>query len=181
MKPVIVHPEGVPEDAYLIDLHSVMLHDHPKAAEKGMLGQIALKAIAIKHLRAGQLERIDGRIYPCPTQLKAWAAMPTKPPMWRGIFPDAASALLSMPLLDFEMNAKRQVKLAIASAHWDEWRFLTAWGWSEWQALHRQGDKWTLERRWEALRVIGYPHGAAAFRRMCSDLKLSVTKSSPNP
>lgn len=180
MNPVIVHPKGVPGDAYLIDLDSVIQSTDPRSTAPGNRCQIALRAIAIRHLRAGSLERIDGRVYPCPTQLRSWEDMPTNSPMSRGIFPDAAEALLSMPLLGAEIDfMKSHVELATAPAGWDQWRFMIAWGWSEWQALHRQGDRWTLKRRWEAMKAVGYPYKEDAFRGVCADLKLSVTKSVP--
>jgi hypothetical protein len=181
MKPVIVHPQNVPERACLIDLDSVISSTDPRSTAKGKRCHIALRAIDIRHLRAGSLEEIDGRIFPCPTQHVAWERMVVNNPMSRGIFPDAADALLSMPLLRPDLDiVKSHAKLGNAPVGWDQWRFLVAWGWSEWQTLHIHGEKWTLERRWEALRLVGYPHTQAAFRKMCAELGLSVTKSRPN-
>jgi hypothetical protein len=178
MNPAIVHPKGKPACSFLIDLQCTM-HANEKGAKRS--SHLALRAIDIRHLRAGEVEMIDGKIYPRPCQLVAAHEFEMKDPMWRGIFPDAAAALLSVPMLGIDLDIPRNsLNLAVPSSGWDQWPFLAAWGWSEWQTQHRQGERWTFRRRWEALRMLGYPHSEGAFRKMCAGLKLSVTGSAPN-
>ena len=93
MSPAIVYPDGNPGEAVLVDLHSVVNGTHD-----GKPTQFALKAIMIKHLRAGEILEIDGAIYPKPCQLGAFEKWKVADPMSRGIYPAAAAALLKMPL-----------------------------------------------------------------------------------
>lgn len=145
-----------------------------------MVAPIALKAVAVKHLRAGELATIGTQIYPRPCQAVATSIWVVNNPMTRGIYPDAAVALLEMNHgLNMTVTPRTNFKLAEESPGFKEWHFLIAWCWSLWQAKHRSGDKWSLERRWEAMTAAGYPDSFGAFRTVCSRLKLSVSKSRP--
>lgn len=182
MKPMVAHPSGNPGDAFLVDLHATAFTPRIQGSEikPGKVAQVALVAVAIKHLRAGQLHVIDGRQYPRPCQVVATDEWTTNAPMARGIYPDAARALLSIDHgFKTSVAPGAEFKAGTPAAGFNQWDFLTAWGWSRWQASHLAGDKWTLERRWEALRAIGFPGTAGAFRQICSRLGLSVTRSRP--
>jgi hypothetical protein len=179
MKPAIVHPHGNKAEAFLIDLHAVA-NVEPCAEANGNASQLALKAVALKDLQAGQFKMFGDEIYPRPVQLAAWKEMTIQTPMFRGIFPDAAAALLAMPHgLKMEIAPGGDFTAGKPAAGWNQWHFVIAWSWSDWQSRHRGIEKWPLERRWEALKVIGYPDSFSAFRVACSRLKLSVTKSQP--
>lgn len=178
MNPQIVHPEGNPNESWLIDLHSVVT----TPTETGELGKVALRAIDIINLRAGQFDVIDGRRYPSPCQLFAWERMTSHDPLWRGIFPDAAVALLTMPHgMKTSVEPGKPLALGPTATGLNEWSFRIAWCWSRWQDLYRKsGNKdWQLETRWQSMKELGYPDTFAAFRQICSRLKLSVTKSAP--
>jgi hypothetical protein len=173
----IVHPEGNESQAYLIDAHSVVLAPF----KKGKLSQVAMKAIDIRGLRAGEIQEIDGKIYPRPCQLVAQSEFTVRDILWRGIYPDAAAALLSQPHgMKTEVSPGKALKLASPAAGYDQWKFLIAWGWSLWQQKQRAGEDWPMERRWEEMRNIGYPGELKAFRQLCRRLKLYATKSAPN-
>ena len=177
MNPQIVHPEGNPGESYLIDMHSVVTGTMPN----GKRSQIALHAVAIKHLRAGEIVVIDGCVYPRPCQLAAWDEMTVRDPLWRGIYPDAAAAILSMSHgMKTSVEPGKDFKAAEHTAGWNQWAFLIAWGWSLWQDKHRKGEAWPMERRWREMQAVGFTGGFPAFRQICSRLKLSVTKSRPN-
>jgi hypothetical protein len=50
---------------------------------------------------------------------------------------------------------------------WNEWKFLTAWLWSDWKTREISTQKRiTQNQRWEEMRAIGYPHGFKAFEAM---------------
>lgn len=185
MKPAIFHPPGKPGEAVLIDLHSVVytrdVQGH--ALPPGKAASIALRGVAMKHLRAGEFAPIDGEIYPMPCQVAALTGWQEKQLLWRGIYPDAARALLSMPLgFECRVSPGEDFRMGKDSAGFNKWNFATAWGWSLWQELHRQSGNrdWPLERRWQELKAIGFTGGFPAFRQICSRLKLSVTESGPN-
>lgn len=183
MRPAIVHPPGNECEAYLIDLHSTVFspsvqgHDLPP----GKLAQIALKAVAIKHLKAGEIATMDGHVYPRPCQLVAMAEFVVRDPLWRGIYPDAARAILGIDHgVETAVSPGGKFKAGINAAGWNQWPFLIAWGWSLWQSKQRAGEDWPLDRRWEEMKAVGYTGGFAAFRQACSRMKLSVTRSGPN-
>jgi len=179
VRPIIVHPDGNPDQSFLVDRASVV-----GVANNGYnnkLSAVALHAIDIVNLRAGQFAGIDGYTYPRRCQLVAYGEMTVRDPLWRGIFPDAAAALLTMPLgFKTEVSPGRVLKYCRHAAGFKKWPFFIAWGWSYWQDLLRKGEDWPLERRWRAMIILGYPDSFAAFRQICSRLKLSVTKSGPN-
>lgn len=183
MKPALVHPPGKPELACLIDLHATAYAEHVEGATlpPGKLAHVALKAVAIRHLRPGEFANLDGTEYPCPAQVAATSAWTAKSPMHRGIFPDAAAALLAMNHgLGNSIAPGEPFQLANETAGFHRWSFALAWAWSAWQAKHRQGDLWPLKRRWENFRdILDYPDSEGAFRQLCSRLGLSVTKSRP--
>jgi hypothetical protein len=177
MNPVIVHPQGNPSRAYLIDKHAVVTGTMPN----GKQGRICLCAIDIRHLRAGEMAAIDGHIYPRPCQLAAWEGFTEHGPLWRGIYPDACRALLTLSHgMKTEVTPGRDFVAGRDAAGWNQWHFLTAWGWSLWQQLQREGGEWPLERRWQELTAKGYPATFGAFRQVCSRLNLLVTESRPN-
>jgi hypothetical protein len=182
MKPVIVHPQGDPGNACLIDLHASVYTKSVQGINlpPGKVAQASLKAVAIKHLRAGEIATLGGITYPSPCHVVATSVWAINNPMSRGIYPDAAEALLTMnhglkaavaPMGDFTM--------AEDAAGFNQWHFLIAWGWSLWQAKHLADGKWPLERRWREMKAVGYPGKEGAFRQVCSRLKLSVTDSRP--
>ncbi|MGJ8642180.1 MAG: hypothetical protein ACSHX9_02130 [Luteolibacter sp.] len=185
MNPKLIHPTGNEANCYLVDFHSVAksrkYHGRSKLKIKeGEVATVFLKAIDIRNLRAGEMNSDEGKIYPRPCQLIATDKWKINSPMWRGIYPDAAEALLDMSHgMDTSVSPGKNFELCKDAAGWNEWHFLTAWGWSLWQAKHRSGDKWPLARRWEAMKGAGYPDTEGAFRQICSRLKLSVTKSRP--
>jgi hypothetical protein len=182
MKPAIVHPRNNKAEAFLIDLHAIVKVE-PCAEANGNASQLALKAVALKNLHAGEIKMFGDEIHPRPIQLAGWQKMTKQTPMFRGIFPDAAAALLAMPHgYKTEVAPGGDFTVARPAAGWNQWHFVIAWSWSAWQGPHRlaNGEKWPLERRWEALKAIGYPDGFSAFRMACSRLGLSVTKSRPN-
>jgi hypothetical protein len=184
MIPAIVHPQGKPGEAFLIDLHATAFVKRPQGVKlpPGMIAGFALKAVRIKHLRAGEMANIEGTSYPAPCQVIATSAWVVNDPMSRGIYPDAAIALLTInhgienavaPLGDFKMGKE--------APGFNKWHFAIAWAWSAWQTKHRQGDKWTLERRWlEMKNALQYPDSFSSFKVICSRLNLSVTKSRPS-
>lgn len=178
MYPAIVHPPGQPENAYLVDLHSVANAEGPA----GKPAQLALHAVNIGSLRAGEIT-IDpdtGHVRPAPCILASWEAFEVKDPLWRGIYPDAAEAMLRMPLgLKTDIAPGKDFKMDRPAKGFDKWKFLTAWAWSLWQAKERAGESWPLERRWQEMKIIGYAGGFGTFRQLCSRLGLSVTKSGP--
>jgi hypothetical protein len=177
MNPQIVHHIGKPEQAYLVDLHSVV----GAPAPNDKIGQVALIAIDIAYLHAGQICKIENHTYPKPCQLFAWKEMTVRNPLWRGIYPDAASAILTIPHgMETSVRPGKPLELGREAAGWNVWQFYIAWTWSNWQEMHRRGDKWTLERRWKCMQHFGYKGGFASFRQICSRMKLSVTKSAPN-
>jgi hypothetical protein len=179
MKPVIVHPRGNKAEVFLIDLHAVA-NVEACAEMNGNASQLALKAISLKNLQAGEFRMFGDQIFPRPVQLAAWQKMTIQNPLSRGILPDAAAALLAMPHgMKIEVSPGGSFAPCKNAAGWNQWHFVIAWSWSNWQSRHRRGEKWSLERRWESLKVIGYPDGLSAFKMACSRLKLSVTKSRP--
>lgn len=178
MNPAIVYPDGNPGEAVLVDLHSIVNGTHD-----GKPTQFALKAIIIKHLRAGEILETGGAIYPKPCQLGSFAKWRVADPRSRGIYPDASAALLKMPLgYKTSVEPGEDFKAARVAGGFNQWYFLTAWGWSLWQELHRiSGNKdWPLERRWQEMKKLGFEGEFSTFRQICSRLKLSVTKSGPN-
>jgi len=70
---------------------------------------------------------------------------------------------------------KKHLTGQVKTTHRQKWEMLAAWHWSHWQTLKRSGEKWTLARRWETMKTLGYPDNEAAFRKLCSRLELSVT------
>jgi hypothetical protein len=177
MNAVIVHPEGNPARSYLIDKHALVHAPAPN----GKPAHVGLVAIDIRHLKAGELVAIDGHIYPRPCQLVGWEKFTEHDPLWRGIYPDACRALLDAGrVFKTAVEPGRKVTLGQTGPGWNQWQFLTAWAWSLWQARQRAGEEWPLDRRWRELAAVGYPDTFAAFRQVCSRLKLSVTKSAPN-
>ncbi|MEI6674050.1 MAG: hypothetical protein WCO57_02610 [Verrucomicrobiota bacterium] len=187
MKPIIIHPKGQPELSFLIDADSV---PNTPVQYKGEIRpcRLALRAIDIRHLFPGKIQIIDDIPYPRPTQVLEIEPWEVKPIAWRRIYTDAATAMLSMPAFDCDIKTAKNgyaVDLVKDCKGWDEWRFLTAWVWSLWQDKHsaRFSDpknKRPAKYRWETLRKMGYPYDYAAFRGLCADLKLFVTKSRPN-
>jgi hypothetical protein len=176
MNPIIVHPERNESQAYLIDTHSVVLAPF----KKGKLSNVALKAIDMRGLRAGEIQEIDGEIYPRPCQLVTHAEFTVRNILWRGIYPDAAAALLSQPHgMKTAITPGKALKLASPAAGWDQWKFLISWGWSLWQQKQRDGEDWPMERRWQEMKNVGYPGGLKAFSQLCLRLKLYATKSAP--
>jgi hypothetical protein len=179
MKPAIVHPHGNKAEAFLIDLHAVA-NVEACAEANGNASQLALKCVCLKNLHAGEIKMFGDEIYPRPGQLAAWQKMTIQTPMFRGIFPDAAAALLTMPHgWKMEVSPGGNFTAGKPLAGWNQWHFVIAWSWSSWQGRHIGAEKWPLERRWESLKLIGYPDSFSAFRVACSRLKLSVTKSHP--
>ena len=165
MKPVIAHPPDKPEMACLIDLHSTA-YTYANGIEgvklsllPGKVGHLALKAVAIHRLRAGEFANIDGTEYPAPCQAVATSVWQVKDPMHRGIYPDAAVALLTMNHgLKNAISPGKEFHLSKDAPGFNKWHFAIAWTWSAWQAKHRQGDLWTLERRWRELQnLLQYP------------------------
>ena len=189
MKPAIVHPEGNPSQAYLVDLHSVVHGD------KGEHHRAYLRAVEIRHLRAGELLAIDGEIFPKPCQLEQLEKMVLLEPGARGIHPDAAAALLSMPLgHKVAIILGKPVELGAPKPQgWDQWKFIIAWCWSLWQDDRARGPRdaggWSAwdnpkaekhdshELRWQVMKSMGYPHDCGAFRQTCKRLNLFVTES----
>jgi len=50
---------------------------------------------------------------------------------------------------------------------WNEWKFLTAWLWSDWKSREiSTKKKITQKQRWEEMKAIGYPHKLGAFEAM---------------
>jgi hypothetical protein len=175
MNPKIVFPEGYKDKAYLVDLNSVIR----QPTSDGKIQHVPLLAIYIGHLKAGEIEKIDDYYHPkiCVPYLDSLEN--NRSPLFRGIYPDAAKAMLSIssPIKTSIIQAK---KLEIdGTSKNNEWHLFIAWCWSRWQEKHRGGDRWTLERRWEDMRSRGYKGEFACFRQLCSRMKLSVTKSGP--
>lgn len=179
-----MHPKENPDEAFLIDLHATAYSKKVQnvALPKGKAAQIALKAISIKHLRAGEVFIVEDITYPTPCQVVATSSWTVNLPMSRGIYPDAAEALLAMNHgLENRVAPGEDFKGGQYAPGFNPWQLLIAWGWSLWQAKHLAGDKWPLERRWQAMKNIGYPDKAGSFRQVCSRMNLSVTKSRPHP
>lgn len=175
MNPKIVFPEGHKDKAYLIDLNSVIR----SSISDGKIQYVPLLAIYIAHLKAGEIEKIDNYYHPimCVPILDSLENI--RSPLFRGIYPDAAKAMLSIsPGIKTSVIQARTLKIDGTSKS-NEWPLFVAWCWSSWQAKHRGGDRWTLERRWEDIRSRGYKGEFACFRQLCSRMKLSVTESSP--
>jgi hypothetical protein len=189
MRPAIVHPEGNTSQAYLVDLHAVVHGDKAKHH------CAYLRAIEIRHLRAGELLAIDGEIFPKPCQLEQYQQMARIEPQARGIHADAAAALLSMPLgHKMEITLGKPVELGAPKPQgWDQWKFIIAWCWSLWQDERARGPRdangWSvwgdtkaakhdsLELRWQVMKRMGYPNDLPAFRQACARMNLFVTES----
>jgi hypothetical protein len=105
----------------------------------------------------------------------------------RGIYRPAAVALLRLArarsnitacditegftFRDARIEAPRGMPPDEVFLPWCEWKFITAWTWSEWrrEEIHT-GRKLPLAARWERLARIGYPNGLKAFERMHGEL-----------
>ncbi len=175
MRPAIVHLKDQSENAFLVDLHSTVRY----SLGKGKSGELALRAIAIKHLRAGEIILMDDgeMLFPRPTQHESGdGKYIVQPPMFRGFHDDAAIALLSMPLGYKTAAAPGEDFLVTGAKGFNPWNFLIAWTWSRWQTNAIHGEKWTLERRWQDIKRVGFPGSEDSFRKICSRLKLFVTE-----
>lgn len=179
MNPVIVYPQGSPARAYLIDKAAVVMGTMPN----GKLGQICLNAIDIRHLQAGQFSNIEGRQFPTFCQYAAYGAHTELDPLARGIWPDAAKAILSLEngLRTSPLWPRKDCELGRpAEPEPDPWPLAIAWAWSAWQNQHRRGEKWPMKRRFDEIKIHGYPASFGAFRQVCSRLNLLVTESRPH-
>jgi hypothetical protein len=96
-------------------------------------------------------------------------------PCAKGIFRPAAVAMLQLAASknnvktdratdSFTFNDPRKEKVPMP---WDEWKFLTAWLWSDWKKREIDtAKKITQKQRWEEMVAIGYPHKFGAFEGM---------------
>jgi hypothetical protein len=192
-KPVILEAIGNPAAAWLVDFHSVTWGANGPGNKPC---RVFLKAIEIRHLRAGQIEAVDGVMrFPWPCQLIQSKEMKQCDPGTRGIHPDAAAALLSMPL-GHQTTITLGKTLVVGKGKpqgWDQWKFIIAWCWSLWQDERARGPRdangWSvwdetkpgkhdsLELRWQVMKRMGYPLDCAAFRQACKRMNLFVTES----
>lgn len=190
MNPILVAQKREPDLFWLVDLESIF-------SLKAGIGQtrIAYGAVFISDLSAGDLyETPDGKwqMPRCGTLKdigQEWLTPSLRPnqkvpdyyrPAHRGIFPDAAEALLNLAALAAPVEVKaKAAKLTRPAAGWSEWKFFAAWRWSAWQKDHLQsgGTEWQLEDRWRDMKAYGYPGDFRAFKTMLSRLRLLVTES----
>jgi hypothetical protein len=93
----------------------------------------------------------------------------------RGIYRKSAVAMLqlSAAYMNVESSAAHshftfgEPAKECVECPWDEWKFITAWRWSEWK--QREIDttkKITLAQRWEEMMADGYPYKLKAFEQM---------------
>lgn len=101
----------------------------------------------------------------------------------KGIYLTAARAMLSLAEAFNQVKSDRLTKSFTFSearkerpdtmpkgedfTPWDEWKFHTAWSWSDWHArgLSRK-RKVSVRERYEEIKAAGYPHGFKAFEAM---------------
>lgn len=175
----IIHPKGTPDNAFLIDRGSIVHSEY-----EGKPTRCTLAAVYIGSSKPGGIKLKDRTSFkidsPDPRTLHFWGNWERKPVQWRGIYPDAADALLRISRNSLVVNSDGTGTLG-KMANWDAWGFLAAWTWSAWQEaeLQKRGNA-PLSLRWKDMKRMGYPYGESAFRRLCSErLKLLVTKSNP--
>lgn len=177
MRPVILEPLTNAKEGYLVDLDCVI---YGKEDNSNKINRIFLRAVKILNLKAGELRKVKGEFFPMPCQLVQSGPMKRLDTLSRQIYPDAAEALLSMPLGFKPYTVGTAFHPGKTKAGFNQWSFLIAWRWSVWQANDRSGNKTTLECRWKEMQALGYPHGCPAFRKACAGMGLFVTTSSPN-
>lgn len=94
------------------------------------------------------------------------------PEAWNGIYKKAAEVMLKLAASYQNIQGNR-VKQTYAfggartektdpSLPWDEWAFICAWLWSDWETRNRR-EKITLAKRFEEMQAAGYPNKFKAF------------------
>lgn len=196
MRPAIVYRDDTPGEAFLVDTHSVFLARHPEDQTK--LCPYAATAVTIWDLKAGQGKaklQVDVRTndpsdfvirnskieFPMPCSYLALMEHKMVSPLARGIYLDAAVALLKLAQLKrpFSIQSGGSLKIGAPAKGWNRWCFIAAWHWSFWQTEHNDSrlPNWTMTSRWKNLANLGYPHEEPAFRKMCSNMGLLLRKS----
>jgi hypothetical protein len=97
------------------------------------------------------------------------------PPNIKGIYLPAAVAMLQLAASKNNVKTDRvkesftfnDPRIEDVPIPWNEWKFLTAWLWSDWKKREIDTQrKITHQQRWEEITAIGYPHGFKAFEAM---------------
>jgi hypothetical protein len=193
MNPIIVYPKGNPSEAHLIDADSVIIG-------KDRMGH-CLAAVSLWDFKEGQVVILDdgaGLAFPKPCHLReykksAWAMGAIRPgkqrpepftPAHRGIFPDAAAAMLRLAAaaMPSEIRRGKVTVFGEADEDWCPWKFLAAWRWSLWQDTYLSSGKkkGAIRDRHKDMVEMGYPGTEGAFKMMLIRMGLRLHRSRKN-